>query len=158
MHHYVIVNPRKIGFNGAVSPPTAALVIYLSLFPTFPISLLHPVNHQSFSNYTLSIHKSIIIISMVTGFILHWLWPIVQCNCTPKSSFQRKWENTQRHKDLDVVMLTDCLHGVCEEFRENIVFKFKSHKPSEDILLVISGVFVFFFLPLHGLERIEKIR
>lgn len=124
MHHYVIVNPRKIGFNGAVSPPTAALVIYLSLFPTFPISLPHPVNHQSFSNYTLSIHKSIIIISMVTGFILHWLWPIVQCNCTPKSSFQRMWENT-RDTDLDVVMLTDCLHSVPQSLEKMFSFNSK---------------------------------
>lgn len=95
MHHYVIVNPRKMGFNGAVSPPTAALVLHLSLLPTSPLSLLHPVNHQSFSNYALSIHKSIIIISMVTGSILRQHWPFVQCNCTKEPFSEEKEAQTQ---------------------------------------------------------------
>lgn len=111
-HHYVILNPKKMGVNGAASSSTAASVIYLSLFPTCPISLLHPIKHQSFSNYTLSLHKSNIIISMVTGSILRRLWPFVGCNCS-KSHFQRTGGNTVTDPDI-VTEFAD--------FRGNILF------------------------------------
>ena len=53
MHHYTTVNPTKIVCNSTFFPPTAALVIYPSLYPSISTSLFHPVTHQSFSNYLL---------------------------------------------------------------------------------------------------------
>lgn len=48
MHHYVIVNLRKMGFNGAASPPAAASVIYLSLS-------LHPFLSLRFTLSTINL-------------------------------------------------------------------------------------------------------
>lgn len=95
MHHYISVNPRKIGCNRAFSPPTAASVIYpsLSTFLSLSLSLCYP--SIFFQLPALSIHKSIIIISMVTDCILHWLWPIVRYNSMPRAVFKAGRRRTQ---------------------------------------------------------------
>lgn len=104
IHHYIIVNPKKIGFNRTVSPPLAASVIHPPLSATF-FSLSPSPCHPSifFQLPALSIHKSIIIISMVTNCILHQLWPIVQYNCAPKSRLNDGAGDAPRETELDFV-------------------------------------------------------